>query len=91
MVDFKYNFNKAIIFNGNTATIVEIEKWTDYDGEQLQIVTKDGAIIITSSFDTKLINDINSTVKADDIARSILGEDAEINYLGQGKQLTLTP
>ena len=43
MVDTTFRFNKAIIFGEDCATIIEIEKWTDYDGEQLQIQTKDGA------------------------------------------------
>ena len=88
-MDFHYQFNKAIIFGDNTATIIEIKKWTDYDGEQLQIETEDGALIVTSSFDTKLINDLNSNVSAEDIAKSIKGEDVEINYLGKSKSLTL--
>ena len=29
VIDTKYTFNKAIIFGDNTATIVEIQKWTD--------------------------------------------------------------
>ena len=81
MVDFKYNFNKAIIFREDTATIVEIQKWTDYDGEQLQLITKDGLIIVTSSYDTKLVNDEKSTLTAEDVARSIGGDDIEIRYL----------
>ena len=79
--DTKYTFNKAIIFGDNTATIVEIKKWKDYDGEQLQIITNDDLIIVTSSYDTKLINDKDSNVKAEDLARSIAGEDVEIVYL----------
>lgn len=81
IIDVKYEFNKAIIFGEDTATIVEIDKWTDYDGEQLQITTKDGLVIVTSSFDTKLVNDKKSEIKAEDIARSIKGEDVEIIYL----------
>ncbi len=89
--DFKYTFNKAIIVNGDTATIVEIDKWTDYDGEQLQIITKDGTIIVTSSFDTKLINDKDGNIKAEDIARALVGDEGEITYLDTGKKFTLTP
>ena len=88
-MDFHYQFNKAIIFGDNTATIIEIKKWADYDGEQLQIETEDGALIVTSSFDTKLINDLNSNVSAEDIAKSIKGDDVVINYLGNGKSLSL--
>lgn len=83
MLDTKYDFNKAIIFGENTATIVEIEKWCDYDGEQLQLLTKDGMYIITSSFDTKLIDDKTSKLSAEDIAISIAGEDVIINYLDE--------
>ena len=89
IMDFKYSFNKAIIFNGDTATIIEIQKWNDYDGEQIQLITKDGAVIVTSSFDTKLINDVDSDIKAEDIARAIIGDDAEINYLDKEHTLTL--
>lgn len=81
IVDIKYEFNKAIIFRDGTATIIEIEKWNDYDGEQYQIITSDGLVIITSSYDTKLINDLNSDITAEDVARSIGGEDVEITYL----------
>ena len=81
VMDVKLKFNKAIIFREDTATIVEVKKWNDYDGEQLQIITPDGLIIITSSYDTKLINDENSEIKAEDVARSIGGDDIEIRYL----------
>lgn len=81
LIDTKMTFNKAIIFGENSVTIIEIESWTDYDGEQLQIKTTDGAVIVTSSFDTKLIDDRNSSITAEDLARSIMGEDVQINYL----------
>ena len=42
--DTQYTFNKAIIFGDNTATIIEIDQWRDYDGGQYQIKTKDGLI-----------------------------------------------
>lgn len=87
-LDFKMTFNKALIFGENSVTIVEIESWTDYDGEQLQIKTKDGAYILTSSFDTKLIDDRDSTITAEDIARSIMGEDVEIRYLDEMSKRT---
>ena len=81
LFDTKYTFNKAIIFGDDCATIVEIKKWTDYDGEQLQIETNDGTFILTSSFDTKLIDDRKSDIKAEDIVKAIKGEDVKINYL----------
>lgn len=81
VMDFKLKFNKAIIFHDDTATIVEIKKWNDYDGEQLQLITKDGLVIVTSSYDTKLVNDEDSTLTAEDVAISIGGDDIEIRYL----------
>ena len=47
-----------------------------------------GFCFVTSSFDTKLINDENSSISAEDFAKSIMGEDVEINYLNKGKQKT---
>ena len=41
MLDTQYTFNKAIIFGEDCVKIIEIEKWVDYDGEQIQITTKD--------------------------------------------------
>lgn len=82
ILDTKYSFNKAIIFDEDSATIIEIEKWTDYDGEQLQLQTKDGAYILTSSYDTKLMDDRNSDISAEDLVRSLKGDDVQINYLG---------
>ena len=88
VVDTQLTFNKALIFSNDYVTIVEIQKWADYDGEQLQIKTKDGLVILTSSFDTKLIDDRNSDISAEDIARSIMGEDVTINYLNDAPQKT---
>ncbi|MBR5369753.1 MAG: hypothetical protein IK137_00445 [Bacilli bacterium] len=81
VMDFELKYNKAIIFHENTATIVEVKHWNDYEGEQLQLITKDGLVIVTSSYDTKLINDEKSLIKAEDVARSIGGDDIEIRYL----------
>ena len=81
VMDVKLYFNKAIIFREDTATIVDIKYWDDYEGEQLQLITPDGLIIVTSSYDTKLVNDEKSTLTAEDVARSIGGDDIEIRYL----------
>lgn len=81
VMDVKLKFNKAIIFREDTATIVDVKYWDDYDGEQLQLITPDGLVIVTSSYDTKLINDEKSLLTAEDVARSIGGDDIEIRYL----------
>lgn len=89
IIDARYMFNKAIIINGDTATIIEIRSWNDYEGEQFQLITEDGLVIVTSAYDTKLINDTNSTLKAEDLARSIVGENGQINHLNKEKTLIL--
>ena len=81
VMDVKLKFNKAIIFHEDTEVIVDVKYWDDYEGEQLQLITPDGLIIVTSSYDTKLINDEKSLLTAEDVARSIGGDDIEIRYL----------
>jgi len=68
IIDTKFEFNKAIIFKDETCVILPITKWCDYEGEQIQLEIKDGPTIVTAAYDTILINDINSSIKATDIA-----------------------
>ena len=58
-VDLTYKFDRAIIELANGEVVeVEIDSWKDYDdGEQLQIVAKDGTVYLTSSFRCDLIRD----------------------------------
>ena len=87
ILDTKYTFNKAIIFSENSATIVDVKQWKDYDdGEQIQIITSDDLVILTSSYDTKLINDEESDITAEDVAYAIGGSNIEINYLGSNSK-----
>lgn len=55
--DLEYTYDKALISMGNRIIIVEVDKWTDYEGEQLQIWTKGGDILLVSSFDCIFINE----------------------------------
>lgn len=55
--DFNYKFEKAEIrhFDGSVET-VEVKKWWNYDkSDQVQILTKDGRIILTHSMNVVLI------------------------------------
>ena len=57
LFDTKYRFDYAIIKLPNGEVIEgKIVKWTDYDGEQLQIVMEDGNTYLVSSFYTTLIS-----------------------------------
>lgn len=75
-------FNKAIIFNYNSACIVEISGWCKYsDNDLILLVTKNGTSILCPVEDVKLVDDRDSLFNAFDIARAILGNDADITYL----------
>ena len=55
VVDFTYDYDKAICKIGDTTKEIEIKKWKDYDGEQLQIVDKEGNVYLVSSFNCSMI------------------------------------
>lgn len=58
LIDLNRHYNRAIIQLANGEVIeVEVDKWSDYEGEQLQIIAKDGTVYLTSSFRCDLIND----------------------------------
>ena len=71
IIDTNYDFNKALIIKDDTCTILPITEWTDYEGEQLQIKIKNGPTVVTAAYDTILLNDINSEIKAIDVARAL--------------------
>lgn len=89
VIDLKYDYPQAIIFGDGTATIVEIENWKDYeDGEQIQIKIKNGPTFLTSAFDTKLYDEEQTGITAEEFSKCIMGQDVEINYLGEENQKT---
>lgn len=59
MWDTNYTYDRAIIGLPNGESIhVEIDQWRDYeDGEQIQIIAKDGTIYLISSYNCTLIRD----------------------------------
>ena len=71
----------AVIFGDNTATIIEIKRYSDYDfgSAKTYIELKDGSSIITTANDTKIIK--NKTYEEiEELAKNIMGEDVTINY-----------
>ena len=68
LVDTKYGFNKAIVLKDDAIVILPIDKWCDYEGEQIQLEITDGPTMVTDSYHTILVNDIESELKADKIA-----------------------
>ena len=56
ILDFNWNYSEAEIkYPNGSVEKVEIKKWWDYDGDQLQVLTKDGRIILTHSVNVVLI------------------------------------
>lgn len=78
IIDTNWNFNKSITFNGNNALILPIGEWKDYDGEQLQVITNDGLILVLSSYNSKLVSDSNSSISAYEFAQSYVGSDGKV-------------
>ena len=58
-LDTNHTYNKAIIDLANGESIeVEIKQWRAYgEGHQLQIVTPDGTVYLTSSYNCTLIRE----------------------------------
>ena len=58
LIDLNYTFTKAIILSNETATIVNLDTWTDYkEDDKIQIKLTDGTCILTNIDKVKLIND----------------------------------
>ena len=74
VIDMEYDFNKAIIIKDDSVVILPISEWCDYEGEQFQIKVVGGPTMVTAAYDTILLNDVNSNIKAIDIANA-LGEN----------------
>lgn len=86
--DTKWSFNKSVTFNGNNAIILPIGQWKDYSGEQLQIITPDGLVMNLCSYNSKLIYDSLSSVKAEDFANMYVGTDGSVTDLSGGYNST---
>lgn len=55
-LDTTYTYDRAIIqLADGTVVDTKIESWTDYEGEQIQIIAEDGTVYLTSSFRCDLI------------------------------------
>jgi hypothetical protein len=86
MWDTQYTFNKIVIVNGDVATIVEVSKWKDYEGEQIQIETTDGLVFVANSDNIYPLDERATNVTPEEFARSLVGADGEVNYLGSAQK-----
>lgn len=56
LVDTKYTFNNAYVKIGEEWVDLKVEKWTDFEGEQIQLVLEDGTVLVVSSNNCILYN-----------------------------------
>lgn len=57
-IDTNLTYNKAIItLQDGTSITVDVKQWRDYEGEQLQIIAKDGKTYLVSTFNCTLIRE----------------------------------
>lgn len=56
--DTTYKFDYALVqFPDGTCEKIEIKKWSDYDGEQIQITSKDGTTYLINSVNCILVSE----------------------------------
>ena len=55
--DFDYTFDKAICNIGGEYKEFKLASWTDYEGEQLQLMDKEGNKYLVSSINCTLIKE----------------------------------
>ena len=56
-IDLKHTYTKAITSINGEKFEIDIDTWNDYEGEQIQIIGKDGKVYLVSSFNTVLIGE----------------------------------
>lgn len=87
MLDMHYTYNKAIILSDESATIVELSTWRDYEkDDKVQVKLKDGTCILTNVDKIKLINDDeaeNDSLK--NYAISLVGSEDKVIYFDMQK------
>jgi len=77
IVDFNNGFSNAIISNNNSSTSLKIDKWCDYEGEQLQIKLNTGDVILSSSVMLDLINGGTSSLNASEISKMYISDSGK--------------
>lgn len=57
ILDFNYTYDKAICEIGGEYKELRIKQWSDYEGEQIQIIAKDGNAYLMSMNNCTLIKE----------------------------------
>lgn len=76
--DSVYTYHKAIVFEGNTAIIYNIDEWCTYaEDDTVQIRLDDGSYLLTGIHNAIMMQE-GKTYTAEDIAYGVLGSDAVV-------------
>jgi len=83
LFDFAKTFNKAIILKDDSALIVDLDTWKDYEDDKIQIRLIDGTYILTEVDNIKLVNDLDAAEGAlEKYAASLCGSIDNVKYYG---------
>jgi len=83
IIDTKYGLDTALIVGDDTAITMDVREWRDYEGEQYQLNTKDGLIMLTASFDTDLFYGHSDTYSASNFASQAISAGGEVYDLSK--------
>ena len=57
LIDTNFTYDKAMCEVNGKYEEIEIKKWTDYEGEQIQIISKDGKTYLMSMNNCTLVKE----------------------------------
>ncbi len=83
-VDLKYGQNTALFIGDDTALVFDVKDWKDYEGEQYQIRTKNGLVLLSASFDTDLFPGESEKHSARNFAKNSISENGEVHDYSSG-------
>lgn len=83
LIDLAYSFNKAIILKDESALIVDLDTWRDYDDDKIQIRLPDSTCILTEIDKVKLVYDENAEEGAvERYAATLVGSMDHVKHYG---------
>lgn len=90
LFDYNYEFTNALVKVGDEWVNVEVKSWRDYDGEQIQLILKDGTVLLVCSVNCTLYNGTLPTTN-DSAWEQLVIEDAckELEVSTDGATLEL--
>ena len=89
IIDTKYGLDTALVIGDDTAITMDIKQWKDYEGEQYQLNTNDGLIMLTASFDTDLFYGHSDTYSLDSFANNAVSKNGEVYDLASETNNTI--